>query len=487
MNKSNKKVTKKVKILKGEKKMKKFVTAIGAVALALFVTACTPTPDEPPAVTQPAVTQPPATDPPTVAVETEPAEWVLNDGQPATLTVSWWGNDTRHAAMEAALDIFEARYPHITIERDYGVWAGWFDRTVMQLAAEQEADIMQVNYAWIHSFGRDSNQFLDLNTVSHILDLSEWTTDMLNFMSVHGEVAAVPHGMNGRVMIYNRLMLEEFGLTEFPRTVEDLIAYGELVAANNSAVDMADTNRYAFLNIGPETLDIVLLTLLYNSTGRIMQENGQMLHTLEEVQAAFDLIGRMTDSNTLPTIHQQDPIQNESNPVWTSGRAGAAFEWVGNIFVVGNTFLGGENLDNLGIAPFPGLGGRQATMQRPSLGHAISRNTAYPEVAAYLLNFLYTDEEALLAIGPTLGVPLSRTSAAIAEREGTILGHQLVGLDILTQGQMGEIDPLFEDGDFRQGVRFPVIEAFRLGDIDSETAARRFLEEQQAVLDGLFN
>ncbi|MCL2610665.1 MAG: ABC transporter substrate-binding protein [Defluviitaleaceae bacterium] len=464
---------------------KKIITSLGAIAFSLFLTACTGGGNEaPPAQTPPPpVAEAPAT-PPVEETGNETTEEIalLNDGNPATLTVSWWGNDARRDAMVEALDIFMDRYPHITIDVQYGAWGGWVDNVLTQLAAQVEPDIMQVNYAWVHGFGRGQNVFANLDDFSHILDLSEWTPTMLEFMEVGGELGAVPHGMNGRVIIYNREMLEEFGLDAFPATIEELIAYGEQVAANNSELDLGD-NRYAFLNIGPETLDIVLLTMLYNMTGRPMQYNGQMQHTVEEVAAAFEIIGALTDSNTLPTFHQEDPVQNESNPVWTSGRAGGAFEWVSNIFVVGSTQGGGDNFENLGIAVLPTPEGTSpSTMMRPSLGHAISRNSNHPELAAYLLNFLYTDEEALLAIGNTLGVPFARSGAALIANEEHLTEHQMMGLNILNTQRTGEIDPFFEDPNLRQP-RFDIIEAFRSGSIDAQTAAERFISQQQAALD----
>jgi oligogalacturonide transport system substrate-binding protein len=375
------------------------------------------------------------------------------------------------------------RYPHITVVSEYGEWGGsaWRDSVFTQVVGRVEPDIMQVNYAWVHAFGLGENVFFDLRQVSDILDLTEWTPDMHVFMTTaDGQLGFVPHGMTGRVMLYNRLMLEDFGRTSFPSTMEDLVAYGLEVAANNTAVDTGN-NRYAFWPIGPESLDIVILQLLYNRTGRNLQENGQMMHTVAEVQEVFDIIGTLIDSNAIPSFHQQEPPHNASNPVWVEGRAGSAFEWVGNIFLTGDNFLEGGHRDDLGVALLPDA---PLTMQRPSLGHAISRNTNNPELAAYLLNFLYTDREALLAIAHQLGVPASRTASALAQETGMIEGLQLFGANLIAD-HPAVMCEYFEDAPLRQP-RFTIIEEFRLGSIDSATAAQRFISEQQSALNVLF-
>lgn len=463
---------------------KKFFASIVAM-LAIFIVACTPeAPPPPPPTPAPPIETPVPPPPPTPAPPA--AAWSPNDIGPTTVRISWWGADPRHNAMQEALDIFRNRYPHITVTAEYGEWGGsaWRDSVFTQIVGRVEPDIMQVNYAWVHSFGLGTNVFYNLRDVAHILDLSEWSSDMQDFMiTADGEIGFVAHGMTGRVMVYNRPMLEEFGFSTFPATIDELIEFGTLVAANNTDID-AGENRYAFWPIGREALDILILQMLYNMTGRTLQVDGQMQHSVVEVEEVFDVIGRMMESGTIPSYHQQEPPHTVSNPVWTSGRAGSAFEWVGNIFLTADNFLEGGHRDSLGVAPFPAFFGSTGTMQRPSLGHAISRNTSNPELAAYLLNFLYTDEGALLAIAHQLGVPAPRTAAALAEREGMIAGLQLEGTQILAANPAIMCE-FFEDATLRNP-RFDIIDEFRLGEIDSATAAQRFVDVLQNALRVLF-
>jgi len=448
----------------------------------MLVSACTPTNNAAPAATPAAPAATPANEP--AAPADEPGEWLPNNGNAATIRMSWWGADPRHEALIAALDLYMDRYPHITVDHEFGAFQGWMDNMVIQLAGQVEPDIMQVNYAWVHAFGGGTNVFLDLNTVSNVLDLSEWSPELLNFMTTaDGQLGAVPHGVTGRVVIYDREMLAEHDLSSFPATFDEWIELGSSVSVGNAGLDQGN-NTYAFYPLGPETIDVMFLQMLYNNTGKNMEENGQMLHTVEEVREIFEIIGRMTESGAMPTFEQQEPPHDATNPVWMEGRGGSAFEWVGNIFLAGGNFMEND-LDRLGIANLPAVapGGGQAIMQRPSLGHAISRNSDYPEVAAHLLNFLYTDEEALLIIAHHLGVPFSRTAAAIAERDEIIQGLQLEGVDLLINNH-GIMSPLFEDPNLRQP-RFSIFEAFRTGSIDAETAAERFLSEQQSALDNM--
>ena len=45
-----------------------------------------------------------------------------------TLTISWWGGDSRHTATQAAVDAFMKAYPGITVETTYSAWDGWEEK-----------------------------------------------------------------------------------------------------------------------------------------------------------------------------------------------------------------------------------------------------------------------------------------------------------------------------------------------------------------------
>jgi oligogalacturonide transport system substrate-binding protein len=477
--------------------MKKFAILVGVLLLALvFTTACnnngdggtpTVTPATPPPATPTPATPTPATPAPEVPADVAPTAWTpFEISGNVTIRMAWWGGDARHDAVNAALDIFESRYPHVTIVRDYGAFAGYQTALTTQLAAQAEADVLQSNYAWIHAFDAGRNVFLNLRDYDHIIDLSEWAPALLDFgTTADGQLSAVPHGMTGRVIIYNQELLAEHGATSFPATFDEWIELGDRIAAGNATLD-AGANTYAFFPLGPESLDIVLLTMLYNETGRNLQANGRILHTVDEVEAMFNILARMIANGTIPTWEQQEAPHDATNPVWMQGRGGSVFEWVANIFLAGGNFRdnnpAARQVEGLGLALLPAVtpGGSQSIMQRPSIVHAVSRNSQHPELAVYLLNFLYTDEEALLTIGAQFGIPLSRTAAAISEREGQVWGLQTEGLSMLLEN-VGEMCFMFEDPNLRPE-RFAAIEGFRTGALTARQAAERWVNGQQNEL-----
>jgi len=393
------------------------------------------------------------------------AQWTPADAGRVEIDVAWWGNDARNEAKLAALDIFMDRYPNITIYPSHLAFGDYFNYLAVRIAAGMVPDLAMVNYPWAQNLGT-WDVFLDLQTMAHIIDLDNWDDWQLDFMRVGDELVALPHGIDSRVVLYNRRLLEAAGIESFPTNTDDLIILGQWASMFNNPDFDAVYNQYAFANVDNLLFDFLLMTWLYAATGNPMQEGGQMLYSFDEVTAAFDLLGRVQRSGAVQSPQQQQISTTPSQyPVWIEGRAAGIAVWASHVpvFVYG---FQPEHPDDLGIAPLPvPPGADPVIMQQPIFGHAISRWSYHPEVAAYLLNFLYTDPEALAVLGYTFGA-----------------ANLPMVQEVIDATNTGAIDPYFDAPSFRQ-LRLTIVDDFRDGRISSREAARRFLAEQQAELD----
>lgn len=400
------------------------------------------------------------------------------------ITFSWWGSENRHNAIEEVIKLYEAEHPNVTIKSEYGAWDGWQANITAQLAGKKEADIVQVNYNWVHSFGKGKNVFANLNDYSDYIDLSNWDQTYLDAMTVGGELAAVPHGMNGRANLYSKPLFEAAGI-EYPTTYEELKAAGAVIGANNTATG-AD-NQYVFMNIGKECPDLFIAQMLYNKTGKVMQVDGKVQYTVEEVAEALTTYSSFSEAGAMETYAQLDAMANESNPVWTSGRGGSIYEWVGTMDKYLNSYKGGEAKDEIGVAPYivEKEGDKPSIYVKPNLGYAVSKNSKNPEVAADFLNFFFTNKEAVETLGTSIGISSNKVTRQYQEDAGNLSGIMQEGFDMLAQYDQTVMDPYFEDSNVR-GKRYDAIEAFRSGASSAEDAAKNYIDGQQAELDKLF-
>jgi len=93
------------------------------------------------------------------------------------------------------------------------------------------------------------------------------------------------------------------------------------------------------------------------------------------------------------------------------------------------------------------------------------------------------DDEALMILGDALGIPSTERALYIIERDGHIWGLLLESITLLDENP-GRMCPMFENLELRQW-RFAAIEDLRLGLIDARTAAERWVNDQQAELEGI--
>ncbi len=75
-----------------------------------------------------------------------------------TITFSWWGSDSRHEALQNVAAVYEEK-TGVKVEVVYVAWSGCDQKMLTMLAGQEEADVMQLNYNWLHSFGRGQNVF----------------------------------------------------------------------------------------------------------------------------------------------------------------------------------------------------------------------------------------------------------------------------------------------------------------------------------------
>jgi len=464
-----------------------FALALALVMCITLLAACGDTSTPNPTPAPPAPPAPPAATPdppvPTPDPGVPPFEMPT---EPIELSFFWWGNDDRAAAVQAAIDIFTARYPNVTInpQPTSVAFAEVTEAFIIRLAAGEEADINQVNYSWIHTFARGNNPFADLRDFANIIDFSQFNDPDIGLMTLpDGEIGGLPHNMNCRMLLFNEVFLQEYGLSEFPKDFNDWIALAERISADNIEVDDGN-NKYAHVPFSNLDIDHFILTMLYSTTGKENVVGGQFNYTVAEVQAVLDLLLRFDAAGGQPSFENHDPINNRENSVWTSGRALASFQWINNPMADGSPYGGGDRLGEMSMAPWPQPGGNVVAVARPGLGHAISKNSAHPEVAAYFLNFFYTDPEAIRAVGTQLGIPIAASAVEVMEADGTVHPLQALGLNIMNSLPLGAMGAFWEEGTLRNP-RYEIYDEVRTGRITTQVAAERLIQAQQSALDTL--
>lgn len=165
-------------------------------------------------------------------------------GEEVTLRFSWWGGDSRHEATLACIEAFEALYPNITIEAEYGGFDGYQDKLSAALSGGTEADIIQMDQPWMATYmSQNPDFFLDISQYEDIIDLSGFSQDFLDDFCVYNDkLVSLPTGNNALNFLANQAVLDEAGI-EFGDTItwDDFYEQGK-------KVNEADPEKY-FVNM----------------------------------------------------------------------------------------------------------------------------------------------------------------------------------------------------------------------------------------------
>jgi oligogalacturonide transport system substrate-binding protein len=380
------------------------------------------------------------------------------------------------------------RYPNINIEIQPNT-APFADATqdlLTRVAAGTEADINQVNFDWVHNWGRGENVFADLRDFAHIIDLGQFSAgDIGNMTLADGQIAALPRGANARMLLTHMPTLAEFGYTALPTDWDAFLALAERVSASNAVLDTAEANRYVHVPFSNLDIDHFVLTMFYSTTGREPVVNRQWQYSVDEVYRVLGMLLALDAAGGQPTFENHDTVNNRQNRVWMSGRAVSSMQWINNPQLDASTFGGGDRIDEFQLFPFPQPGGNVVGVARAALAHAISQNSAHPEIAAYFLNFLYNDPEAIRAVGAELAIPAGRDAYNVFMSEGLIHPLQSRGLELLEELPVGFMTVYWEVGSLRNP-RYAIYDELRTGRITLRDAAERMVREQQEAIDAMY-
>lgn len=405
--------------------------------------------------------------------ETPSSLEIQNDGkyEECTLTFSWWGGDSRHNKTLEAIEEFEKKYPGIKVEPTYGTWSGWEDSMATMFATKTAPDVNQINWNWITSYSSDGNAFLDLNQVSEILDLSQYSESALDQCVVADSLQAVPVSMTGRIFYWNKTTFDKAGIS-VPKTLEELKKAGETF--RNKLGD-----DYYPLALGEYDRMILMVYYLESVYGKAWVEDGKLQYTEKEIQTGLEFIQSLEDAHVTPsikTITGDGADSLDKNPKWMEGKYAGIFEWdssaskfskalkEGQEFVVGNYFTD--------------MGSYKGGYSKVSLGFAISKTCQHPKEAAMLLQFLLNEDEGTEIMGSERGIPLSAAALANCKSknilDNTVAEANAKVLDWVSY----PLDPKFESAALKSsdGVYYDAMAGLSYKEYTIEKAAQVLIE-----------
>ncbi|MGN0707686.1 MAG: ABC transporter substrate-binding protein [Faecalibacterium sp.] len=365
---------------------------------------------------------------------------------PVTLTISWWGGDSRHEAYQAAIKEFMAEHSTITVNPTFAAWSGWEDTMSTKFAGGVAEDVCQVNWNWLFNYSGKGQTFLDLNSVSDYLDLTQWDATQLNACVVANAQQAVPVSMTGRIFYWNMATFQKAGI-DYPKTE------AELLAAGKTFKEKLGDNYYP-LHLGAYDRMILMVFYLESKYGKDWADpaTSTLNYTAEEIAEGIDFIKKLVDEHvimSLPTYYGSngDSAANQSNE-WISGQLAGVFEWDSGA-VKYKEALPAETKDSFVVGDEIEFGSYKGGFTKVSMGLAITKTCKNPAEGAMLINFLLNEEKGAKLMGSACGVPASKAGLAAAQAAGAVDGLVAEANSKVMASTAFQLDPLFEATDLK--------------------------------------
>jgi multiple sugar transport system substrate-binding protein len=327
----------------------------------------------------------------------EPAELTDED---VTLRMYWWGGDARHQRTQEVIDLFEAKYPNITVEGEFSDWTGYWEKLATSTAGKNSPDVIQMDQLYLASYA-------DRGTLVDLTDYDIATDDMeesvLGMGESDGGLYAIPISTSAMSTIVNTDLLDELGVA-LPDNTETW-TWDEYQAWAESVTDAAPSGTYG----GSLAQNEFMLQLFARQSGDSLFEDGDV--AIDE-ETMTDFFQTALDSTT----------SGASAPAsaWSEATSLALDQTPFAVGTVASSFITATQISaftqasgaNLELLPIPTVEGGVEDYDyfKAGMYWSVSSQSEHPAEAALLIDFFLNDPEAVKIIGSERGLPAISTT-----------------------------------------------------------------------------
>ena len=401
---------------------------------------------------------------------------------PVTLTMSWWGGESRHNAYQEAIKAFSAEHSNITVNPTFAAWSGWEDTMSTKFAGGVAEDVCQINWNWLYNYSGNGQTFIDLNSVTDYLDLTQWDDAKLGACNVANVQQCVPISMTGRIFYWNMTTFNKAGITEVPKTLDDLMNAGKTFKEKLG-------DDYYPLHLGAYDRMILMVFYLESKYGKDWADatTSTLNYTADEIAEGIDFIKSLVDGHVimpLPTYYgaNGDGATHQSNE-WITGKIAGIFEWDSAASKYQDA-LDEENKPGFTVGEEIKFGDYNGGFSKVSMGMAITKSCQHPVEAAALIDFLWNGEGAAI-MGSECGIPASTAGLASAQAADAVKPLVLeANTKVLAFVDM-PLDPYYESSklkDTTDGIYTDVFDGLSYDEYDPQEAAEILLDGVSGVL-----
>lgn len=207
------------------------------------------------------------------------------------------GEEANDAVWQEVVTAFNEQYPDVEVSVEIQPWANRNEQLTTALAAGAGPDVAYLNDDFIPQHGGDGN-LQDLgDTVGD--DTDDFTENSLTAMSFDGTLYALPILGSANAMLYNQKIFEEVGVTEYPKTWDEMLELGPTLKEAGYYLTAYDGQL-------EQTLNLSYFPLLWQAGGEVLNEDGSApAFNSDAGVAALEFIKKLYDEEF---INQEESV-----------------------------------------------------------------------------------------------------------------------------------------------------------------------------------
>lgn len=357
-------------------------------------------------------------------------------GSSDSLTMAWWGNQVRNERTQQALDAYKEE-SGITVSGQFYQWGDYWSKMATSAAGKKMPDVIQMDMSYIQQYV-DKGQLLDLTPYIEdgTLDTSNISEDIVNMGKVGDGIYGIAAGTSASCMFYNKTLLDELGIT-----INDNMTLDEFI----------DISKQVYEETGYRSN-------LYHY-GLYMD----MYARANDIQAS-DKLGDDSADDYLPYF---ETLETGIKEGWQISPSQAA------------------DTDSA-LTTIPTTDPQKSNYVKPAMYFSVSADTANPEEAVKLLNYLTNSETAYDILLAERGVPASTAiSEAIMDKLSPAEQENANFVNNVIAPNSSPMPPFPVEGSTEaQDLLRKLEEKVKYGEYTAQQAADEYFTEANKMLQG---
>jgi oligogalacturonide transport system substrate-binding protein len=391
---------------------------------------------------------------------------IINQEEVVDISFSWWGNDDRNEYTLSAIQHFEDLHPNIKVTCNYSEWTGYETRYNVGMISNTESDVMQINYSWLTEYSADGDGYYDLNRISDLISLDNFSEEDLEYGTMNGKLNAIPIALNSMSIYINTSVYSSYGL-DVPVTWDDYFNAAKVM--KGKAYPLAAASKSAMF---------LIIAYVEQQTGKtFMDMDGNINFNVDDVQMMLEFYKKLVDEGVMPQVEYYD-----KNSI-TSGEYAGFMGWISDASNYSDEAI--ANGYKFTAADYPGVNDytEGGWYVKPATMYAISANTEHPEEAAMLLEYLLNDTDMAEYQGIEKGIPLSSSARTYLDSTNQLTGLQYDAYTVMNdnKGELQLISPYLENTNILSAFQSACNDVF-YGEVTAEKRAATLLKEMKDII-----